>query len=92
MDKYIHPLIIILALVVLGGLYLVSYREAGPTNLSSPTVAELRQYEERKNRVSNFNLETDILKSELYLSLIDEFKREVLQMDIGRVNPFRPIN
>lgn len=89
--KFIYPLVIVILAAVLGWVY-ISFVQEGV----DPTVVQrdsqiLNEYSKRIDKIEGLRLETDVLESDIYMSLTDEHEERVLEVSIGRVNPFNPL-
>ena len=88
-NRYIYPFVITLIVVALGAGYL--FFNYGKEDVVGKDFKneKLVDYIQRIEDLEGLKLETDILESEIYWSLTDDFRREVEEVSIGKVNPFR---
>ncbi|MGM0629408.1 MAG: hypothetical protein ACQESA_03195 [Patescibacteria group bacterium] len=89
--KYLYPFIIVVLVTVLGFVYIAFIQEDVDPEAVQDSHQVLSQYTQVIEEVEGFNLKTDILQSDLYLSLTDEYEQDVIEVEIGRVNPFSPL-
>ena len=88
-NRYTYPFIATLIVIVLGVGYLFfAYGKEDVVGKDFKN-EKLVEYIQRIEELEGFELETDILESEIYWSLTDDFRREVEEVSIGKVNPFR---
>ena len=88
---YIYPLIIVVLVVAFGGLYMFVIQEGADPAVVEDSHQILNEYTQRIEKIEGLRLETDILEGDIYLSLTDEYEEEVVEVNIGRTNPFRPL-
>lgn len=88
-NKYKYPFIIVVFVVILGWFYLSSILEGVDENVVLDQ-AVLDEYSNRMDFIGSLVTKTDLFDSELYASLTDEFEEGVMEVQIGRNNPFRP--
>ncbi|MGM0482788.1 MAG: hypothetical protein ACQEP6_02915 [Patescibacteria group bacterium] len=88
--KYLYPFIIVVLAVFLGFAYIAFIQDDIDPEVVEQEHQILNEYTEVIEEVEGFNLKTDLLESDLYLSLTDEYEQDVMEVEIGRVNPFSP--
>jgi hypothetical protein len=88
-NKYKYPFLIIIILIALGWFYLFSILDGVDEKVVSDQVL-LDEYSNRMNFIAGLVTKTDLFDSDLYKELTDEFEEDVLEVGIGRINPFRP--
>ena len=88
-NRYKYAFIVILVLVLFGVAYLY-YITEGRGEIPARDEQELEEYAERLKSIKNLRTQTDLFESKLYLSLTDEFEEDIIEVRIGKVNPFDP--
>lgn len=88
-NKYKYPLIIVIFFIILGWFYLTSILDGVDENVALDQTT-LEEYSNRINFIESLVTKTDLFESELYASLTDEFEKDVMEVQIGRTNPFKP--
>ncbi len=89
-SKYKYPVIIVLIVIVAGWVYLHFFLEVDDATLVQDQ-RRLDEYVTRMEAIEGLRLETGLFEGEVYLSLTDEFEEDVMEVSIGKINPFSPI-
>ncbi|MFP4539811.1 MAG: hypothetical protein ACLFNN_02635 [Candidatus Paceibacterota bacterium] len=88
--NYRYPIIIIFLLLIIGWVLLAFVYGGDEVEDAMGKKEMLDDYVSRIEAIEGLSLSADFLETDLYLSLTDEFEKEVTEVDIGRVNPFSP--
>lgn len=91
LKRYIYPSIVIFLVVFFGWAYIVFVQEDVDPKVVEEDNQLLVEYVRMIEKIEGLRLKTDVLDSDLYLSLTDEYEEDVIEVGIGRVNPFRPL-
>ncbi len=87
--KYKYPFLIVIFVIALGWFYLFSVLDGVDEKVVADQ-ALLDEYSNRMNFITGLVTKTDLFDSDLYKTLTDQFEEDVMQVGIGRNNPFRP--
>ncbi len=90
-NTYKYPVAVILFVIIAGWVYFGFIREGHDAEVSEVDQFIVEQYTIRMNAVEAIELDTQLFESEAYQALTDEFEEDVPEADIGRVNPFAPL-
>lgn len=88
-NKYKYPFIIVVFAIILGWFYLSSILE-GVDEKVLEDQAVLNEYSSRMDFIGSLVTKTELFEGDIYASLTDEFEEGVMEVGIGRNNPFRP--
>lgn len=88
-NKYIYPIIATFVVFMLGAGYLFFVHGEEESEVKDVKSEKLIDYNQRIEDLAGLELKTDLLDSVTYQSLTDDFRIEVEEVRIGRVNPFR---